>query len=263
MMESFSLQSVQLTALIENSLPTISVLDVPTNISFANNDELGLAINPEFTDLDQDQIFSQILWLRNGFQEASLDNQTFVPAQYFGAGQMWTCVINFGDGDAPLQSASWNIMVDNLAPSAKISIDSANTWAGEIITLNASESHDLDGLVMNYYWQWQSTNGELMTSNGKIIDIVGNGVIAVSLTVEDDLGATAETTTTIQTTQGPSVSSLQAANDGSNVVLEWEWQGPDAEFSISRNGVEIGKVSQNEFKDKPTYLDRPIIQSLQ
>ena len=55
--ESFSLQSVQLTALIENSLPTISVVDVPTNISFANNDELGLAINPEFTDLDQDQIF--------------------------------------------------------------------------------------------------------------------------------------------------------------------------------------------------------------
>lgn len=263
--ESFSLQSVHLTALIENSLPTISLLDVPTNVSFANNDELGLAINPEFTDLDQDQIFSQILWLRNGFQEASLDNQTFVPAQYFGAGQMWTCVINFGDGDAPLQSASWNIMVDNLAPSAKISIDSANTWAGEIITLNASESHDLDGMVMNYYWQWQSTSGELMTSNGKIIDIIGNDVIAVSLTVEDDLGATAETTTMIQTTQGPSVSSLQAANEGNNVVLEWEWQGPDAEFSISRNGVEIGKVSQNEFKDKPilsgptNYTVSPII----
>ena len=92
----------------------------------------------------------------------------------------------------------------------------------------------MDGMVMNYYWQWQSTSGELMTSNGKIIDIIGNGVIAVSLTVEDDLGATAETTTTIQTTQGPSVSSLQAANDGSNVMLEWEWQGPEAEFSITK-----------------------------
>ena len=263
--ESFSLEFVQLTAFIENSLPTISLLDVPTNISFANNDELGLEIDPEFADLDQDQIFSQILWLRNGFQEASLDNQTFVPAQYFGAGQMWTCMINFGDGDAPLQSASWNIMVDNLAPAAKISIDSANAWAGEVITLNASESQDLDGMIMNYYWQWQSTNGELQTSNGKIIDIVGNDVIAVSLTVEDDLGAIAETTTTIQTTQGPSVSSLKAANDGGNVKLEWDWLGPNAEFSISRNGVEIGKVSQSEFKDKPIlsgptdYTVSPII----
>ena len=79
-----------------------------------------------------------------------------------------------------------------------------------------------DGTVELY---WQALKGELMASNGKIIDIVENGEIAVSLTIEDDLGATAETTTTIQTTQGPSVSSLQAANDGSNVVLEWEWQG--------------------------------------
>ena len=263
--ESFSLEPLELTALIENSFPTVSLLDIPTNISFANNEQLGLAINPEYTDLDQDQISSEILWLRNGFQEASLDNQTFVPAQYFGAGQMWTCVINFGDGEAPLQSASWNIMVDNLAPEAKISVDSVNTWAGEIIKLNASESNDLDGMLMNYYWQWQSTNGELMTSNGKVIDIVGNDVIAVSLTVEDDLGATAETTTTIQTTKGPSVSSLQASNNGNNVVLEWEWQGPEAEFSISRNGIEIGKVSQNEFKDKPIlsgptdYTVSPII----
>ena len=48
-------------------------------------------------------------------------------------------------------------------------------------------------------------------------------------------------------------------------MLEWEWQGPEAEFSISRNGVEIGKVSQNEFKDKPIlsgptdYTVSPII----
>ena len=150
-----------------------------------------------------------------------------------------------------------------LAPSAKISIDSANTWAGEIITLNASESHDLDGMVMNYYWQWQSTNGELMASNGKIIDIVGNGEIAVSLTVEDDLGATAETTTTIQTTQGPSVSSLQAANDGSNVVLEWEWQGLMQNSPSHEMVLKLVRFLKTNSRTNQYYLDQPIIQYLQ
>ncbi|MED6337670.1 MAG: hypothetical protein VYC12_01455, partial [Candidatus Thermoplasmatota archaeon] len=75
--ESFSEMALQSTFTVQNSLPTISINEIPTNISFAETDLTGLEILPEFNDLDDDQIVSSIQWLRNGFREGSLDNTSF------------------------------------------------------------------------------------------------------------------------------------------------------------------------------------------
>ena len=247
-----SIDPLQSSVLIQNSNPSVMIEEMPLNISFVDNQALGLTILPEFTDLDNDQINFQISWLRNGFREGSLDNLTFVPAQYFGAGQSWTCQITFDDGEAQPQVEAWEINVDNAEPVANINIESANLWSGELIVVNATQSYDLDGIISNYYWQWDDNFGNQMSSEGEIISIITTGTTTISLTVEDDLGSTATATRSIQTTQGPTISALVAQNDDGEVDLNWQWDGEQATFLVLRNNFQIDETNELKFSDSPT-----------
>ena len=246
-----SIVSLDSSVIIQNSKPLVTIEEIPANISFIENQALGLTIAPEFTDVDNDQINFQISWLRNGFREGSLDNSTFVAAQYFGAGQSWTCQITFDDGDAQPQVETWEINVDNVEPVANINIESANLWSGESIVINATQSYDLDGIISNYYWQWDDNFGNPMSSEGEIISIITTGTTTISLTVEDDLGSTSTTTQSIQTTQGPTISALVAQNDDGKVDLTWQWDGESATFLILRNNFQIDETNKFKFSDSP------------
>lgn len=264
-----SIDSLASSVLIQNSIPTVMIEDMPENISFVNNQALGLTILPEFTDADNDQINYQISWLRNGFREGSLDNSTFVDAQYFGAGQSWTCQITFDDGEALPQVEAWEINVENAEPVANINIESANLWSGELIVINATQSYDLDGIISNYYWQWDDNFGNPMSSEGETISIITAGTTSISLTVEDDLGSTATAIQSIQTTQGPTISALIAQNDAGEVDLTWQWDGESATFLILRNNFQIDATNEFKFSDSPTvagstnYTITPVIDGQQ
>ena len=264
-----SIDSLASSVLIQNSIPTVMIEDMPENISFVNNQALGLTILPEFTDADNDQINYQISWLRNGFREGSLDNSTFVDAQYFGAGQSWTCQITFDDGEALPQVEAWEINVENAEPVANINIESANLWSGELIVINATQSYDLDGIISNYYWQWDDNFGNPMSSEGETISIITAGTTSISLTVEDDLGSTATAIQSIQTTQGPTISALVAQNDAGEVDLTWQWDGESATFLILRNNFQIDATNEFKFSDSPTvagstnYTITPVIDGQQ
>ncbi|MGB0474400.1 MAG: choice-of-anchor V domain-containing protein, partial [Candidatus Poseidoniaceae archaeon] len=263
--EAYSETAIQTTFTVQNSLPTISINEVPTNITFANTGLQGIEITPQFSDLDGDAIYQEINWLRNGFREGSLDNATFVPAEYFGAGQIWTLVINYHDNDGPEQQSTWSIEVDNLPPEAIFSTQTTNLWRGEIITVDASESFDLDGVVKNYLWQWQDSEGNSGSTSGKIAEIIGYGTITVTLTVEDDLGLTDTVSDIIVTTQGPRVTGLIATNQDSRVLLSWEWSGEQADFIVLRNSERVGDSNGLSFEDEPliagatSYTITPVI----
>ena len=263
--EAYSETAIQTTFTVQNSLPTISINEVPTNITFANTGLQGIEITPQFSDLDGDAIYQEINWLRNGFREGSLDNATFVPADYFGAGQIWTLVINYHDNDGLEQQSTWSIEVNNLPPEAIFSTQTTNLWRGEIITVDASESFDLDGVVKNYLWQWQDSEGNSGSTSGKIAEIIGYGTITVTLTVEDDLGLTDTVSDIIVTTQGPRVTGLIATNQDSRVLLSWEWSGEQADFIVLRNSERVGDSNGLSFEDEPliagatSYTITPVI----
>ena len=263
--EAYSETAIQTTFTVQNSLPTISINEVPTNITFANTGLQGIEITPQFSDLDSDAIYQEINWLRNGFREGSLDNATFAPAEYFGAGQIWTLVINYHDNDGLEQQSTWSIEVDNLPPEAIFSTQTTNLWGGEIITIDASESFDLDGVVKNYLWQWQDSEGNSGSTSGKIAEIIGYGTITVTLTVEDDLGLTDTVSDIIVTTQGPRVTGLIATNQDSRVLLSWEWSVEQADFIVLRNSERVGDSNGLSFEDEPliagptSYTITPVI----
>ena len=263
--ESYSETAIQTTFTVQNSLPTISINELPTSVTFANTGLEGIEITPQFSDLDGDTIYQEIHWLRNGFREGSLDNATFVPAEYFGAGQIWTLSINYHDGDGPEQQLTWLIEVNNLPPEAIFNTPTTNLWRGEIITIDASESFDLDGVVKNYLWQWQDSEGNSGSTSGKIAEIIGYGTITVTLTVEDDLGLTDTVSDIIVTTQGPRVTGLIATNQDSGVLLSWEWSGEQADFIVLRNSEHVGDSNGLSFEDEPliagatSYTITPVI----
>ena len=267
--DSYSNTAVNASFSIENSLPSIVIDTIPDNLSFANNDLIGLEINPQYFDADDDPIESSIQWLRNGFQEGSLDNSTLVPAELFGAGQSWTLTISYHDSDGPVQQFSKSIEVDNLPPSANFEIISTNLWRGEIIQLDASSSLDVDGVITNYLWQYQDSEGNQASATGQSVEIIGYGTIGMSLTVEDDLGLTATVNRIIVTTQGPIISELSAVNDDKEVLLTWQYSGDNAEFSILRNGEQIGTTTNQAFADEPliagptSYTITPVVDGQQ
>ena len=267
--DSYSNTAVNASFSIQNSLPSIVIDTIPDNLSFANNDLIGLEINPQYFDADDDPIESSIQWLRNGFQEGSLDNSTLVPAELFGAGQSWTLTISYHDSDGPVQQFSKSIEVDNLPPSANFEIISTNLWRGEIIQLDASSSFDVDGVITNYLWQYQDSEGNQASATGQSVEIIGYGTIGMSLTVEDDLGLTATLNSIIVTTQGPIISELSAVNDDKEVLLTWQYSGDNAEFSILRNGEQIGTTTNQAFADEPliagptSYTITPVVDGQQ
>ena len=267
--DSYSNTAVNASFSIQNSLPSIVIDTIPDNLSFANNDLIGLEINPQYFDADDDPIESSIQWLRNGFQEGSLDNSTLVPAELFGAGQSWTLTISYHDSDGPVQQFSKSIEVDNLPPSANFEIISTNLWRGEIIQLDASSSFDVDGVITNYLWQYQDSEGNQASATGQSVEIIGYGTIGMSLTVEDDLGLTATLNSIIVTTQGPVISELSAVNDDKEVLLTWQYSGDNAEFSILRNGEQIGTTTNQAFADEPliagptSYTITPVVDGQQ
>ncbi|MDG1548792.1 MAG: PKD domain-containing protein, partial [Candidatus Poseidoniaceae archaeon] len=150
------------------------------------------------------------------------------------------------------QVEAWQINVDNAEPVANINIESANLWSGELIVINATQSYDLDGIISNYYWQWEDNFGNPMSSEGEIISIITTGTTTISLTVEDDLGSTATATQSIQTTQGPTISALAAQNDDGEVDLNWQWDGEQATFLVLRNSFQIDETNELKFSDSPT-----------
>ena len=263
--ESFSEIALQSTFTVQNSLPTISINEIPNNITFAETDLPGLEILPEYNDIDGDQIVSNIQWLRNGFREGSLDNATFVPAEYFGAGQLWTLVVSFHDNDGLEQQQSWAIEVENLPPEAIFTVPTTDLWRGEMITLDGSESLDLDGVITNYLWQYQDSEGNSGAETGKIVEIIGYGEISVTLTVEDDLGLIDILSDVIITTNGPKVSELAARNDDMEVKLSWQWSGENTDFILLRNGEEISRTTNLRFEDEPimsgatSYTVTPVV----
>jgi len=75
----------------------------------------------------------------------------------------------------------------NRPPVAIFSESTETAYIGEAITFNASDSYDLDGTIVNYFWEF----GDGTNTTGVIVnhayDI--NGTVNVTLTVTDDDGA--------------------------------------------------------------------------
>ena len=159
------------------------------------------------------------MWFRNGFRVGSLDGATIVPSSYLGHGQEWSVEVNVTDGTSHVMSTA-AIIVENTAPSARISVLTDDLYPGERVILSGQDSTDPDNSIVRYQWIWM--NG---ASSGVETSFLmpASGIVEVSLKVTDESGATNTTLLTIEPISALACPNLTQTVFGTNVQLDWTW----------------------------------------
>lgn len=246
--------------IVVNSAPAVEV-ELNQNPSAEN----PLSATVSSSDPDNDPQTIDLQWYRNGFLEASLTNQTSVPTQLLGPGQEWSVEATANDGEVNSPTIYRSVTVQNLAPTGVIDSLISTVWIGEIITLDASLSSDIDGHITSYQWSWSDVTGQAGSGTGVTFSFMPIASTSVNLQVTDEFGATNTANLPLLPVQGPTINALEATLDGQSVQLTWSYDGPNASFAVERNGLLIDTVQTSTASDVPltsgntTYTIRPII----
>jgi len=106
----------------------------------------------------------------------------------------YTVALTVTDNDGDLGSTTAIKTVLNRSPVASFAESAETVYTGETITFNASESYDLDGSIISYFWDF----GDGTNATGVVIShaYADDGNYVVTLTVTDDDGATGTATST-------------------------------------------------------------------
>ena len=244
-----STASLSANVTILNSAPTVS-LTLSSNVTALG--PLNLIITTD--DADGDVVETDVAWYRNGFLDGSLTGELSVPIQLLGPGQTWAVHVTPTDSDSTIGStAIESITVLNIEPVAQIEVQTETIWIGEWAHLDASQSSDVDGQIVEATWTWVDTAGNIGMTSGLKIQMIPLANTVVTLTVIDEMGAIATVNMQLVAVQGPVISDFDAESKGKLVVLEWTWNGPDATFNILRNGVSVGTTASQSFTDTPLF----------
>jgi PKD repeat protein len=171
----------------------------------------------------------------------------------------YTVTLNVTDDDGLSDTTSKGVTVLNRPPNATFTESADTVYTRETITFNASESYDLDGSIVTYFWDF----GDGTNATGVLVEhaYADNGTYTVTLTVTDDDGATDSTTATKTVLNHPPVAgfteSVEVAYihetiyfnasesydpDGAIVGYRWDFgdttnaTGVTAEHSYSQKG---------------------------
>ena len=241
--------SVQIAEASPNTAPQVS-LSLPQSVDSSTD----LVANISSLDVDDDPVALSIQWLRNGFREGSLDNLQTVPAIMLGPGQVWTCKVIGNDGIENSQEAIASTTISNSPPTALINIVTNPVWIGESITVTSQMSTDSDGEVVNSIWSWTDSSGNSGSAYSmQSFTFTAYSQVTLTLEVVDDLGGIGLATKTIEVVNGPHVSNIASIQNGQQVELSWQWDGPQSQFSVIRNGNVIATTNQTSFTDTPIF----------
>ena len=263
--DSSGIFSIQIAEITSNIAPQVS-LSLPQSIDSSTD----LVANISTSDADDDPVTVSIQWLRNGFREGSLDNLHIVPATMLGPGQVWTCKVIANDGIENSIEATAATTISNSPPTALITIVTNPVWIGETISVNSQMSSDSDGEVINSIWSWNDSSGNSGSAHStQSFTFTAFSEVTLTLQIVDDLGGIGLATKTIEVVNGPHVSNIATVQNGEEVELSWQWDGPQSEFSIIRNGNIIATTNQTSFVDIPifsgdnSYSIQPVIDGRQ
>jgi hypothetical protein len=229
---------------------TFTIVSTPPTISFNGSTTPNSLsdITLEFTtaDIDGDEVSISYVWLKNGFA-TNLGNVPLVPANRLAPGDVWTLMATPSDGTGDGETISIHFSIANIAPLASITTESS-VWVGVPTSLSATTSTDVDGVITDATWLIDGVEYggiEIMfTPTGAEADIF--------LTVYDDQGGAANTSSLLSTVTPPSAQNLKSERSGSRITITWDGEADN--WSVYRDGIAIGQTSTNTWSDSPTVV---------
>ena len=175
-------------------------------------------------------------------------------------------VDNVGNAES-VKSTSFTIQ-KNKPPVADFTWQPSQPKDTETITFNANLSHDEDGTIVSYTWEFgDGSTGTGVTAEHKYAD---NGTYVVKLTVKDDKGATASVEKTIIVSnkapvasfsieplhpyvkQNITFNSLSVDDDGD--IVNYTWEFGDGNLSYEKNPVHA-YIKKGNYTVKLTITD--------
>ncbi len=167
-----------------------------------------------------------------------------VTHQYDSSGS-FTVLLKVTDDDGNIDTATQTVSVgDNASPVASFFYTPSNPVVNQVIQFNATESHDPDGTIEQYQWDFgDGTPGD----TGVLVDhrFSGTGTYTVYLRVTDNSGNTgsASQTVTVSNNQSPTASFVYSptspevgvrvhfnaseSTDPDGIITSWRWDFGD------------------------------------
>ena len=232
--------SAQIT--LQNTLPLVNISSTVVEPDSLSN----LNISIETSDADGHSVTTTIVWTKNGYLVAGLNDSLSVPAALLAPGAIWIATATPDDGIGQGVAASRSFTIGNIPPMAAISIEEGSKYVGLSISLSTTNSSDPDGIIVDASWliEGQAYSGleinfiPTLTSN------------QVTLTVYDDQGASHNVSITVDAVIPPMPSEVLAVQEGSGIRLTW--QGAAAQYQVLRDGQQIALVDGKTYFDEPT-----------
>ena len=151
------------------------------------------------------------------------------------------------DDDGATDIAISTKYVLNRPPVASFTESAETIYTDEVVTFNATSSHDPDGVINSYLWDFgDGTNATGVTVDHTYAD---DGAYTVTLTVTDDDGLTATVTSTKTVLNRPPVASF---TESATTVLTDEVTSFDASSSEDSDGSIIAYLW--DFGDETTAV---------
>ena len=198
--------------------------------------ELGIANSLEdlvvlasSIDPDEEPLFFDVIWYRNGYQVPELDGESLVPSERLEPGQIWEVKITARDPWGLSSQSSAIIEVSNLPPIPSWSTIPEISISGSMIIFDGSSSVDQDGTINNWLWQ---INGQSFPGSSAEI-LLGEGTHTVKLTVTDNFGSSITIQDLYSLGTVSMVSDLNSEISGTDIELTWS--GNAEEYHIYRS----------------------------
>jgi PKD repeat protein len=182
----------------------------------------------------------------------------------YGSSGSYTVLLKVTDDDGNIDTASQTVSVgDNQGPVASFFYTPSNPVVNQVIQFNATESHDPDGTIVSYQWDFgDGTPGAV----GVLVDhhFSSKGTYTVYLRVTDNSGNTdsASQTISVSDNQSPTASFVYSptnpvvgdrvhfnaseSTDPDGTITSWDWDFGDGRHG---SGVEVN----HPYSDAGTY----------
>ena len=180
-------------------------------------------------DPDEETLFFDVIWYRNGYQVPELDGESLVPSERLEPGQFWEVKIIARDPWGLTSQSSAIVEVSNLPPIPSWSTIPEISISGSMIMFDGSSSLDPDGTINNWLWQ---INGQSFSGSSAEI-LLGEGTHIVRLTVTDNFGSSITVQDLYSLGPVSMISNLNSEISGTDIQLSWS--GNAEEYRIYRS----------------------------
>jgi PKD repeat protein len=232
---------------IQSKSKSLSVRNIPPHANFTyqpSNPRTTDSIYFTDTSFDLDGFILSWFW---NFGDGSTSTQQNPVHKYLENGN-YTVVLNVTDDDGAKNALAQSLFIRNVPPIANFTFTPINPMAYETVFFNSTSS-DLDGMIVNYTWDFGDGNDSYQQKSTHIY--TENGTYLILLNITDDDGDTnsIQKIIIVSPNNPPNTPSNPFPSNNSNTIplnVILQWTGGDPNYDTVTYDIYFGLTNPPE-----------------